>query len=134
MSEKTGFTYPFEELVRDRYALTVPQWEAFCKHSVAFARTLSFVGAAGADYPDEQIKSFLTITLRKTQVEMCCDLDTLGLSSETAVSIAEAFTEALLSMQFIGELEETLKGGKPPASRRKNWRGNFRDWKGGFRW
>lgn len=113
MSDNTGFTYPFEELVRDRYALTDPQWDAFCRHSVAFARTLSFIEAVGKEYTDEQVQSFLAITLKKTQVEMCCDLDLAGCSSGTSVSIAQAFSDALMDMQTVGELETELKGSRP---------------------
>lgn len=111
MSDESGFKYPFEELVRDRYGLTGEQWRVFCAHSLSFARAIAFCSVAAQDYTDEQLRTFLTLTLRRTEVEVSYDLVQAGCETETALAVATAFTDGMAAMQSVAMLEEELKGG-----------------------
>ena len=111
MSDDTGFKYPFEELVRDRYELTGEQWAVFCAHSLSFARAIAFCSVAARDYTEEQLRTFLTLTLRRTETEISYDLVQAGCEMQNALSAATAFTDGMTSMQSVAMLEEELKGG-----------------------
>lgn len=111
MSDDTGFKYPFEELVRDRYKLTGEQWDVFCAHSLSFARAIAFCSVAAQDYTDEQLRIFLTLTLRRTETEISYDLVQAGCEMQNALSAATAFTNGMAAMQSVAMLEEEMKGG-----------------------
>lgn len=111
MSGDTGFTYPFEELVRDRYELTDEQWGVFCAHASSFAKAVVFCSVAAKDYTEEQLRVFLTLTLKRTEVEMSYDLVQAGCEMQTALAVATAFMNGMTTMQSVAMLEEELKGG-----------------------
>lgn len=123
MSDDTGFKYPFEELVRDRYKLTGEQWDVFCAHSLSFARAIMFCSVTAQDYSEEQLRTFLTLTLRRTETEISYDLVQAGCEMQKALSAATAFMNGMTAMQSVAMLEKELQEGKPPASHRKNWQG-----------
>lgn len=110
MTNDTGFKYPFEELVRDRYGLTGEQWGIFCSYTSSFAKAVVFCSVAAKDYTEEQLRTFLMMTLRRTETEMSYDLVRSGCETEKALAVATAFTDGMTAMQSVAMLEEELKG------------------------
>lgn len=111
MSGYTGFTYPFEELVRDRYGLTDEQWGVFCVYASSFAKAVVFCSVAAKDYTEDELRTFLTLTLRRTETEMSYDLVRSGCEMQKAMSVATALMDGMTAMQSVAMLEEELKGG-----------------------
>ena len=116
MSAESGFKYPFEELVRDRYELTGEQWRVFCAHSSSFARAIAFCPVAARDNSEDDLRVFLALTLKRTEVEMSYDLVQAGCEMRTALAVATAFADGMAAMQAVAALEEELKGGQGDRS------------------